>query len=59
MTEYTLLVIICVSDVISSIFLVVEYFFGRSDTDMKSEAKRKRKFREKYQFETLTKGEGK
>ena len=37
--------------------LTAEYFFGRSDTDMKNEARRKRKFREKYQFESLTSGE--
>jgi hypothetical protein len=59
MTEYQLLIVICVADVCSSILLFVEYFWGRSDTDMKSEAKRKKKFREKYRFETLTTGEGK
>ena len=37
--------------------LTAEYFWGRSDTDMKNEAKRKRKFREKYNFERLTIGE--
>lgn len=37
--------------------LTAEYFWGRSDTDMKSEARRKRKFREKYHFERLTIGE--
>ncbi|HWY33807.1 MAG TPA: hypothetical protein VNX68_04125 [Nitrosopumilaceae archaeon] len=37
--------------------LTAEYFFGRSDTDMKSEARRKRKFRDKYRFESLTNGE--
>jgi hypothetical protein len=57
MTEYQLLVVICVADVCSSILLFVEYFWGRSDTDMKSEAKRKRKFREKYRWEHLTTGE--
>lgn len=39
--------------------LTAEYFFGRSDMDMKSEAKRKRKFREKYRFEEINIGEGK
>lgn len=39
--------------------LTAEYFYGRSDADMKNEAKRKRKFREKYRFESLTNGEGK
>lgn len=39
--------------------LTAEYFWGRSDADMKNEAKRKRKFREKYRFERLTDGEGK
>jgi hypothetical protein len=58
MTEYQLLVVICAADVCSSILLFVEYFWGRSDTDMKSEAKRKRKFREKYRWEHLTDGEG-
>lgn len=57
MSEYTLLLIICVSDVISSIFLVVEYFWGRSDMDMRNEAKKKRRLREKYNFEELARGE--
>jgi hypothetical protein len=39
--------------------LTVEYFWGRSDADMQNEAKKKRKLREKYRFETLTAGEGK
>ncbi len=39
--------------------LTAEYFWGRSDTDMKNEAKRKRKFREKHNFDSLTSGEGK
>jgi len=39
------------------LILVVEYFFGRSDVDIKREATRKRKFREKYRFEQLTSGE--
>lgn len=59
MTEYQLLVIICISDVVSSVFLVTEYFWGRSDTDMKNEARRKRKFRDKYRWEHLTSGEAK
>jgi hypothetical protein len=37
--------------------LTVEYFFGRSDMDMKNEAKKKRKMREKYNFERLCIGE--
>jgi hypothetical protein len=41
-----------------ALILTAEYFFGRSDTDMKNEARRKRKFREKYKFESLTMGEG-
>ena len=59
MTEYQLLVVICLADVCSSILLFVEYFWGRSDTDMKREAKSKRKLREKYRFEVLNVGEGK
>lgn len=39
--------------------LVAEYFWGRSDTNMKNEARRKRKFKEKYSFEHITAGEGK
>lgn len=39
--------------------LTLEYFWGRSDTDMQNEARKKRKLREKYRFETLTDGEGK
>lgn len=39
--------------------LTLEYFWGRSDTDMRNEARKKRKLREKYRFETLTDGEGK
>lgn len=42
-----------------AIILTVEYLWGRSDTDIKSEAKRKNKAREKYRFETLTTGESK
>jgi hypothetical protein len=38
--------------------LTAEYWWGRSDTDMKNEAKRKRKFRDKYRWENLTSGEG-
>lgn len=38
--------------------LTAEYFFGRSDTDIKREAVRKKAAREKYKFETLTSGEG-
>jgi hypothetical protein len=41
------------------IILTLEYFFGRSDMDIKNEAKRKKKAREKYSFESLTSGEGK
>jgi hypothetical protein len=37
--------------------LTAEYFYGRSDTDMKNEAKRKKKLREKYRFDSLTEGE--
>lgn len=59
MTEYALLVVICVADVYGAVILTVEYFWGRSDTDMKREAKSKRKFREKYNFDRLTEGEGK
>lgn len=36
--------------------LTAEYFFGRSDMDMRNEAK-KRKLREKYSFECLTMGD--
>ena len=46
-------------DAYISLILTAEYFFGRSDTDMKNEARRKRKFREKYRWEHLTDGEGK
>jgi len=38
--------------------LTIEYLWGRSDVDMKNEAKRKRKLREKYRWEHLTDGEG-
>lgn len=41
------------------IVLLVEYFWGRSDTDLKNEAKRKKKAREKDSFEALNIGEGK
>ena len=37
--------------------LTLEYFFGRSDMDIKNEARKKRKAREKYNFEELNKGE--
>lgn len=43
----------------SAFILTVEYFWGRSDTDIKREAVRKKAAREKYKFETLTDGEGK
>lgn len=39
------------------LILSAEYFFGRSDVDIKREASRKRKAREKYRFESLTSGE--
>lgn len=42
-----------------AVILTVEYLWGRSDTDIKNEAKRKKKAREKYNFENLTSGEGK
>lgn len=38
--------------------LTVEYFYGRSDKDIKNEAVRKKKAREKYRFESLNVGEG-
>ncbi len=38
--------------------LLFEYFYGRSDADIKREATRKKAAREKYKFETLTSGEG-
>jgi hypothetical protein len=41
------------------IILTVEYFYGRSDSDIKSEAKRKKKARERYSFDSLNVGEGK
>ena len=37
--------------------LLAEYFYGRSDTDIKREAVRRKKAREKYRFEALTQGE--
>jgi len=40
-----------------ALMLTVEYFWGRSDMDMRNEAKKKRKMREKYNFEKLTTGE--
>ncbi len=46
-----------VFDLYISLILTAEYFFGRSDMDMRNEVKRKRKLREKYRFETLTNGE--
>ena len=39
--------------------LTAEYFYGRSDADIKREVTRKKAAREKYKFETLTTGEGK
>jgi hypothetical protein len=44
-------------DAYISLILTAEYFFGRSDMDMRNEAKRKRKFREKYTMEKMTTGE--
>lgn len=41
------------------IVLLIEYFWGRSDKDIKNEAVRKKKAREKYRFEALNVGEGK
>jgi len=41
------------------VILTIEYFWGRSDSDLKNEAKKKTKIRrERYQFENLTTGEG-
>lgn len=55
MSLYEILALVC--DAYICAILTAEYFFGRSDRDMKSEARRKRKFREKYRFENLTNGE--
>ena len=41
------------------VILTIEYLWGRSDTDIKNEAKKKYKAREKYRFEHLTDGEHK
>lgn len=41
------------------VVLLVEYFWGRSDADIKREVTRKRTAREKYKFDNLTDGEGK
>ena len=38
-----------------ALILTAEYFFGRSDTDIKREESRKRK--KKIEFESLTNGE--
>lgn len=57
MTEYQLLVIICISDIVSSIFLMVEYFWGRPDIALKNEANQKKRLREKHNFTELTQGE--
>lgn len=46
-------------DLYICIILTLEYVWGRSDTDIKIEAKRKKKAREKYHFEFLNMGEGK
>lgn len=40
------------------IVLLAEYFWGRSDADIKREMTRKKKAREKYNFTHLTDGEG-
>ena len=55
MTAYEILSLI--SETYIAGILTAEYFYGRSDADMKNEAKRKRKFREKYRFDHLTEGE--
>jgi hypothetical protein len=39
------------------VILSAEYFYGRSDMDMRNEVKRKKKAREKYSFEKLCVGE--
>lgn len=41
------------------VVLLAEYFYGRPDIMLKNEAKRRHKARIKYQFESLTQGEGK
>lgn len=46
-------------DAYISVILTIEYFWGRSDRDIHNEAKKKRKFREKYKFDRLTEGEAK
>lgn len=46
-------------DLYICVILTVEYYWGRSDTDIKREAQKKRKAREKYLFDHLTMGEGK
>lgn len=42
-----------------AIILTLEYLWGRSDTDIKKEEKRKQAKKNKSEFETLNQGEGK
>ena len=44
-------------DLYICLILTIEYLWGRSDTDIKKEAKRKAKARQKYDFDSLTDGE--
>jgi hypothetical protein len=45
-------------DLYICIILTVEYLWGRSDTDLKNEAKKKSKIRRDRHFEELNVGEG-
>ena len=47
------------SEVYICVILTLEYLWGRSDTDIKKEAKRRKQAKEKYGFENLTDGESK
>ena len=57
MSLYEILSLILEGYIYISVMLTVEYFWGRSDMDMKNEARKKRKFKEKYSFERLCVGE--
>lgn len=46
-------------DLYIAVILTIEYLWGRSDTDIKNEVKRKKRAREKHRFDNLTVGEHK
>lgn len=55
--EHIVVFLIFLSDLLGTVFLVAEYFWGRPDIAVKNEEKQKKRLRNKHNFEALTQGE--